>query len=482
MKRIDTERHKPDPENPNRLIYDGQRTVQEIFNELRYRLESTGYLPDEYFMLDGDWENGREWPESGDIFCTVDYGGSEGIYLDIYMKYQNEKKEWITKNLATGKTLGEAEADMDRMHLISSAVVKAFHSDGVHARYVRVGEQDAEPQDNTVIHLNPEERQIITDSLIETRQRWKTENKPFEKIEQLLRRVIGNITDYLKAVGEKPRTMNDYDTALLAITDGDVQAFKIAAEKVPHAYGNLLVKAAARPGDSGLQMCEHLCRRAYDLSNDIYMQACKNAINTGDIEKAARLMTNANSCVSNLKGTFYGDVILHALSYDEKFGGHKGHMAVALTQYCTSEQISKADPHLLKLAIMSDNLNLTDALLSKNISVTSEPAMLIFAAAQKKDVYLSERLINAGADVNGQHHAALRACMNTNDHATGMFLLKLGADFQGFHDSVTETGRDKKPLTEQETGFLFALKSYWDNNINHPAQGQDDGEPEYGED
>ena len=118
IKRIDTERRRPDPENPNRLIYNGQRTAQEIFSELRYRLESTGYLPDEYFILDMDWENGREWPESGDIFCTVDYGGSEGIYLDIYLKYKDEKGKWRTDNLATGKTLGERDEDMDRIYPI----------------------------------------------------------------------------------------------------------------------------------------------------------------------------------------------------------------------------------------------------------------------------------------------------------------------------------------------------------------------------
>jgi hypothetical protein len=161
MERINTERYKPNPENPNRLIYDGQRTAQEIFSELRYRLESTGYVPDEYFMLNRDWENGREWPEDGDIFCTVDYGGSEGIYLDIYMKYQDDKGHPQTKSFATGKTLGEADEDMDRMFLIASAVTKAFHSDGVHARYVRVGENETEPSNSTVIHLNPEENNQI---------------------------------------------------------------------------------------------------------------------------------------------------------------------------------------------------------------------------------------------------------------------------------------------------------------------------------
>jgi hypothetical protein len=46
--------------------------------------------------------------------------------------------------------------------------------------------------------------------------------------------------------------------------------------------------------------------------------------------------------------------------------------------------------------------------------------MLLYAAATKKDVGLSERLINAGADVNGQNHAALFATMNAGDPRTGM--------------------------------------------------------------
>jgi hypothetical protein len=112
MNRINPGRLIPNPENPHKLQYAGQRTAQEVFAELSFRLESTGYLPDEYFVLDRNWQNGREWPESGDIFCTVDYGGSEGIYLDIYMKYQDENKEWRTENLATGKTLGESNADI----------------------------------------------------------------------------------------------------------------------------------------------------------------------------------------------------------------------------------------------------------------------------------------------------------------------------------------------------------------------------------
>jgi hypothetical protein len=90
MKAIETEYYKPHPDKAGYVVYDRGRSAQEVFAELRSRLEAVGYLPDKYFMLSRDWKDGETWPRDGDIFCTVAYGGSEGIYLDIYMKYQDE--------------------------------------------------------------------------------------------------------------------------------------------------------------------------------------------------------------------------------------------------------------------------------------------------------------------------------------------------------------------------------------------------------
>jgi hypothetical protein len=64
----------------------------------------------------------RTWPKDGDIFCTADYGGSEDIYLDAYLKYQDENGKMRTYGFVTGKTLGESDADMDSMSLIASAI------------------------------------------------------------------------------------------------------------------------------------------------------------------------------------------------------------------------------------------------------------------------------------------------------------------------------------------------------------------------
>ena len=71
MKKIELEQWEPFPGDPRRMQYAGQRVAQEVFEELKHRLESMGYLPDEYFLMDREWENGREIPKDADIFCTT---------------------------------------------------------------------------------------------------------------------------------------------------------------------------------------------------------------------------------------------------------------------------------------------------------------------------------------------------------------------------------------------------------------------------
>jgi len=57
MNVIEFERWKPSADDPGKLEYDGQRAAAEVFEELKYRLEGQGYLPDEYFLLDDFWKN-----------------------------------------------------------------------------------------------------------------------------------------------------------------------------------------------------------------------------------------------------------------------------------------------------------------------------------------------------------------------------------------------------------------------------------------
>lgn len=216
MKRIEFERWEPDAENPRRLKYAGQRAAEEVYQELKARLDSVGYLPDEYLLLDNRWQNGREMPRDAGFFCRTDYGGSEGIYLDVFLDWY-EDGQHKTEHFMTGKTLGESVADMDRMSLISSAITKAVRGDNiVHARYMVVGAQP-EPEETMSLNLSPDEQRLVAQALAEQRIRLGPQAEGEEK---LLRRMTGSVTEYMDAAGLADR-LTESDRALLAQHDGE---------------------------------------------------------------------------------------------------------------------------------------------------------------------------------------------------------------------------------------------------------------------
>lgn len=269
MKKIELEQWEPFPGDPQRMQYAGQRVAQEVFEELKHRLEGMGYLPDEYFLMDREWENGREIPKDADIFCTTDYGGNEGVYLDVYLKWYEDSRP-VTKSFITGKTLGETGADLDRMFLISSAITKAFHGDGeTYARHLRQGER-AEPE-GMIVHLNPTEQRTIIEALVEQQER---QEQAMSQTEQLLRRMTGSITAYMDEVGRYPLHISDYDKTVLAIRDGEFDAFKNLYPRVSDQTDDLLIEVAGRPGVVGGNMTLILLAAVERFSPEAYLTAC----------------------------------------------------------------------------------------------------------------------------------------------------------------------------------------------------------------
>ena len=288
MKPISMENWTSMPEEPRRLQRTGPRTGQEVFQELRQRLDGQGYLPDEYFELNSVWESDRTIPEDAEIFCTTDYGESEGVYTDVYLKWY-ENGNAITESFATGKTLGETGADLDRMFLIASAITKAFHGDGAsHARSVQVGESSE--SEDAVFHLSGEERRVLLDALMERRNQLVEDTVGVEKV---LRRMTGSITEYVNEVGNRPLRISDSERAALAIRDGNLEEFQTTFPKVPEQTGPLLVQVAGRPGMVGRQMCRLLLDGAKGISSETYLTACKAAVDTADLERVKEFVGHA---------------------------------------------------------------------------------------------------------------------------------------------------------------------------------------------
>lgn len=443
MKTIELERWERNPEKPNTVRYAGQRTAQEVFAELRQRLESTGYLPDEYFSLKNEWGNGRGIPKDAEMSISTDYGSSEGIYIDIYLTWHEDDKP-VTKSFITGKTLGETGSDLDRMFLTASAITKAFNGDGgTYARYVRIGE--GEEPGGAVMHLNPDEQRLLINSLIDSRNRLREE---FNGVERLLRRITGSITEYVNEVGERPLLVSDYDRTVLAIEDGNLPVFSEWYPKVSDRLGELLVHAAGRPGAVGRKMTLLLLADAREIPKEQYLEASKRAVDIGDGERALFLFEQAELLVSDQYETYYGAVIGHAY-------GDKEHIAHTLLKHATPEQIEGAPPHLLYQVAMRDDSVMALELVKKGINANRYAESIIRSF---KGHWTVSDLMKNGMKIDLENYSALHACIDTENIEAARMLLDRGMDFERFQQWAQE-----QHIHIKDAEAIEALKEHWES-------------------
>ena len=446
MKQIPLENWAPIPDDPRHIQYTGPRTAQEVFQELRQRLESMGLLPDEDFALDAEWENGRDIPKGADIFCTTDYGGSEGVYLDVYLKWHEENKS-ITKSFITGKTLGETGTDLDRMFLISSAITKAFHGDGgSHARYMRLG---AAPEpDGAIVHLTGAEQRILMDALVERRNQL-VENTI--GVEQVLRRMAGSVTEYVNEVGQRPLRVSDYDKAVLAIQDGALEVFRETINNVQGRTGELLIQAAGRPGVVGRQMCQIMLLNAKYTSNEDYLAACKKAIDTADLERVKIFAQWAEKCVPDLDSALYGKMICHA------YGENQRHISDALIRQAAPEQIAAAPSLALYLPAMQGDFRTALALVEKGIDANEHAGQILHTLYASHNGWMAEHLLEQGMKIDNENFNALHACIKNGGLKGGQLLLDRGMDF----DRYQRWAEQYQAGADSHDDTLQALAEHW---------------------
>ena len=448
MNVIEFERWEPSADDPRELEYVGQRTASDVFQELKHRLESQGCLPDEYFLLDSFWENGREIPKDADIFCTTDYGASEGVYLDAYLKWFDKGQEkHVTQKFLTGKTLGENGSDLDRMFLVSSAITKAFHGDNAtHARYMKIGGVE-EDTGGRVVHLSQQEEQVIIEALVEQRER---QEQAMGQTEQLLRRMTGSITEYVNTVGMRPLRMSDFDKAVLAIQDGELEAFKKYAAKVPYQQEEtLLVEAAGRPGAVGRKMTELLMQDRCNIDYAAYCNACKRAININDPEKVIFLMVRAQASVPQLEPSFFGEMASYAY-LNHRF------IAREIIRRCGEEQIAAAPPRLLEQFAADQDFRTLSALVEKGISGGPNAwRTLHMLTCGGHDSWIAEALLKKRMWVEADDYNALHACVQNDAVDVCKLLLEGGVDF----DVYQQWAKNHPCGGHEET--VQALADHW---------------------
>ena len=453
MEIIEFDRWKPCADDPRKVEYAGQRAAQEVYEELKHRLDGQGYLPDEYFLLRDEWKNGREIPRDADLFCTVDYGESEGVYVDVYLKWYDEKqKKSVTESFIVGKTLGENGNDLDRMFLTASAITKAVHGDhATHARYIQVGGVE-DDTGGRVVHLSQQEEQVIIQALVEQRERQLGD---VDRTEQLLRRMTGSITAYMDTVGQRPLRISDFDKAQMAIRDSETKVFKELWPKVRDHANELLVEAAARSGHAARRMVDVILAGTEQFPDGVYRVACQKAIDNADDAMLNILLTQAEQRMEGYTPAFWGEAAHYGY-------GDKGWFARQIVDWCSSEQIAAAPSVLLLDAVRQNDYPTAWKLAEGGISVDACFADIVGFCAANGRPQMADDLLRQGTRVSPDNFGALHACIDHGCTELGKHLLDQGMDFEQY--------REWSPRDLSQRNSYRAIEEHW-NELQAQAQG-----------
>ena len=407
------------------------RSGQEVYEELKHRLEGMGYLPDEYFLLDDVWEDGKVVPRDADLFCTTDYGASEGIYLDVRLKWYGEDGKPVIKTFATGKTLGESGSDMDRMFLISSAITKAFHGEhGAYARFQRL--EDGTKAEGVVLHLSPKERRVVMDALLEQRMRQEAQ---MTSTEQLLRRMTGSITAYMDEVGARPLRMSTEDRAVLAVRDGELYAFSSLALQVtkPEERCSLLVESAGRPGAVGRRMAKLMLGAKTPYPEDVWLDACKRAVDTGDLQRVQMMLDRTMDKVDAPSPSLPGEVLQYAYLQNPAMGSE-------LIRRAAPEQVAAAPSKLLCAAAYARDLPMLTELLQKGLQPGDHAAPLLLPLLTAYDGQRVAHLLKDSLRVRPEDYDAMNVCLREHASSAAEALLGQGMKLDGYLAWAAERG------------------------------------------
>lgn len=122
---------EPNPEKPGYLRFVRKKTVQEVYDELKARLEAEKLVPDEYFNISSEYrysdEKPKETPMPTDYWRIISFavkGGSEGYYIHVGLILGGKKYQ----DLFLGKTLQEGEDGLNYATQIANVCTRAFQS------------------------------------------------------------------------------------------------------------------------------------------------------------------------------------------------------------------------------------------------------------------------------------------------------------------------------------------------------------------
>lgn len=147
--------HWSKKDEQGRMEHIGMLKLGEVFEMLKEHLVSRDMLPDEYFLFNRDeWKEDWELPDYEYALCVPNFGGSEGVYLDISLIYRDEQEQKCRLDFATGKTLEEGADAFLKMARIAAECSLMLNGRG-----------SCYTKSDVDVSLNPEQALYLTNLL-----------------------------------------------------------------------------------------------------------------------------------------------------------------------------------------------------------------------------------------------------------------------------------------------------------------------------
>ena len=245
--------------------------------------------------------------------------------------------------------------------------------------------------------------------------------------EQLLRRMTGSITAYMDEVGARPLRMSTADRAVLAIRDGELYAFSSLAVQItkPEERGSLLAAAAGRPGPVGKRMARLMLGTKSPYPEDVWLDACKRAVDTGDLQRVQMMLDQTMDKVANPSPALPGEVLRYA------FGQNRA-MARELIRWATPEQVAAAPSKLLCGAAYARDLPMLTELLQKGLQPGDQAAPLLRPLLAAYDEQRVAHLLRDSLRVQPEDYEAMNVCLREQAQAAAEALLEQGMKLDGY--------------------------------------------------
>ncbi len=254
---------------------------------------------------------------------------------------------------------------------------------------------------------------------------------------------------------------SSYDKAVLAILDGELEAFKQYAAKVPDQQESLLVEAAGRPGAVGRKMTELLMADRMNIDPAVYCEACKKAIDINDPKKVLFMTEQAQACVADLEPSFCGEMASYAHT-------EHGFIAKEIIKQCNEEQISAAPSRLLEQFAGDHDFRTMSELVEKGISGgSSSMRTLHMLTYEGRDSWIAESLLEKRMWVDLDDYNAFHACVKNDAVDVCKLLLDHGMDFEEYQQWAKHRGGGHEETIQALTDYWSEIKAEMEQT---PAQ------------